>query len=91
MAEKMSMLVSERCFLECPGCYNAEKTGQPLSAEQSIHFAAILRKLGYKAITLSGGDPLTRGDIKQIIQGIDALGFEINLDIPFCRFNKVLN
>ena len=76
----MSMLVSERCFLKCPGCYNEEKTGQPLSAEQNINFAKILKKIGYKAITLSGGDPLARGDIKQIIQGIDELGFEINLD-----------
>lgn len=76
----MSMLVSERCFLKCPGCYNEEKTGQPLSAEQNIHFATILKKLGYEAITLSGGDPMTRGDIKQIVQGIDALGFNINFD-----------
>lgn len=78
--KKMSMLVSERCFLKCPGCYNEEKTGQPLSAEQNIHFATILKKLGYEAITLSGGDPMTRGDIKQIVQEIDALGFNINFD-----------
>lgn len=74
------MLVSEQCFMKCSGCYNEEKTGQSLSAEQNIHFATILKKLGYEAITLSGGDPLARGDIKQIVQGINALGFNINLD-----------
>lgn len=74
------MLVSEQCFMKCPGCYNEEKTGLRLSAEQNIHFATILKKLGYKAITLSGGDPLARGDIKQIVQGIYELGFDINLD-----------
>ena len=74
------MLVSEQCFVKCPGCYNEEKTGQSLSAEQNIHFVTILKKLGYEAITLCGGDPLAREDIKQIIQGIDVLGFDINLD-----------
>ena len=78
--KKMSMLVSEQCFMKCPGCYNEEKTGQSLSAEQNIHFTSILKKIGYEAITLSGGDPLARKDIKQIVQGIDALGFDINLD-----------
>ena len=84
------MLVTDSCFMDCRGCYLDKKDGEPLSAEENIRFAAILKSLGYEAITFSGGDPLARHDIHKIVKAVDAMGFTIHLDTtgkPFLHDN----
>ncbi len=78
--KKISILVANKCFGSCEGCYLDKRYGKELSVKQIINFAKLLKELKYEAITLSGGDPLIRKDIGEIISLIKKLGFIIHLD-----------
>lgn len=77
--------------MDCEGCYLDKLSGVHLSKNQIIDFAVMLKNLGYQGITLSGGDPLTRDDIVEIVVGLSELGFDIHLDTTgrtLDRFSK---
>jgi molybdenum cofactor biosynthesis enzyme MoaA len=78
--KKLSILVSEKCFGNCKGCYLDQRQGIELTADEIINFGRVIKKLGYDGVTLSGGDPLIRADIAKIVSGLNAIGLEINLD-----------
>lgn len=78
--KKISILVANNCFGQCEGCYLDKRDGKQLTANQIIEFGKILKGLGYEEITLSGGDPLVREDIFDIISGLHSLGFSLHLD-----------
>jgi len=78
--KKISILVANNCFGSCEGCYLDKRFGDELSANRIINFGKILKQLGYEEITLSGGDPLIRGDIYKIVAGLNELGFSLHLD-----------
>lgn len=78
--KKICILVAKHCFGNCDGCYRDKGYGKELSLAKIKQFTKILKDLGYKSITLSGGDPLTRKDIAQIVKFTKSLGFIIHLD-----------
>ena len=61
-------LVTRRCNYRCRGCNVwKEQDERELSAEEIIKGMEILKKLGVAEIVISGGDPLLRDDIGEII------------------------
>lgn len=88
MAEKIPRpygLLAEltyRCPLHCPYCSNPLQLAaysKELTTEEWLRVLTEARDLGVLQLHLSGGEPLQRGDLLQIVAGARALGFYTNL------------
>ncbi|MDH5719141.1 MAG: radical SAM protein [Spirochaetia bacterium] len=63
--------LTNHCNMTCPHCYASAKIRKPeddLSLDQLISILDKLSEFGVKIIILSGGEPLLRNDIFEIIQ-----------------------
>ena len=74
----MRISVTDRCNLRCTYCMPEE--GMPfmpqeqlLTNEEIIEVARVAAKLGVRKIRLTGGEPLVRPDIEQLVSGIAAI------------------
>ena len=71
-----------RCPLHCVYCSNPTefaRTGEELGTDDWIRVLREARALGAVQLGLSGGEPLVRDDLEQIVSEAHALGFYINL------------
>src|ERR1700720_1960651 len=71
-----------RCPLHCPFCYNPvdfAKASRELSTDDWLRVLKEARALGAVQLGLSGGEPLVRDDLEEIVGEAHALGFYINL------------
>ncbi|MCB5189616.1 pyrroloquinoline quinone biosynthesis protein PqqE [Methylobacillus arboreus] len=75
--------VTYRCPLHCAFCYNPtdydKHTKNELSTEQWIQALRDARKLGALQLGISGGEPLLRDDIEEIVAEASSLGYYTNL------------
>lgn len=75
--------ITYRCPLHCAFCYNptdyAKYTQNELSTEQWIKVLQDARKLGALQLGISGGEPLLRDDIEEIVREAHKLGYYSNL------------
>lgn len=74
--------VTYRCPLHCAFCYNPvdyAKTHQELSTEDWIRVLRESRALGAAQLGLSGGEPLLRDDLEEIVREARSLGYYSNL------------
>jgi pyrroloquinoline quinone biosynthesis protein E len=75
--------VTYRCPLHCAFCYNPtdydKHTHNELSTEQWIQALRDARKLGALQLGISGGEPLLRDDIEDIVIEAKKLGYYSNL------------
>lgn len=78
--KKISLCISSECFLKCIGCYNEFCAFPDISKEQISKFIKYAKEKGLQKVTLSGGDPLCRKDIEDIIYGCLDLDLKVNLD-----------
>lgn len=71
--------VTQRCNLHCPYCHREGQEKRPnnhvaeMTAEEIVHMAKIAISLDIKSIKLTGGEPLLRKDILDIVGGIAGL------------------
>ncbi len=71
-----------KCPLQCPYCSNPldyAKYPQELSTEDWKRVLSQARKMGAVQLGLSGGEPLTRQDLPEIVQHARELGYYSNL------------
>ena len=71
-----------RCPLHCAFCYNPTDyagTGDELATADWIRVLREARALGAVQLGLSGGEPLTRSDLEEIVAEAHRLGFYTNL------------
>src|SRR5438128_11883238 len=71
-----------RCPLHCPYCSNPMNLadfGDALSLEEWTRVLAEARELGVLQLHLSGGEPLQRRDLADIVAEAHRLGFYTNL------------
>lgn len=76
--EYLRLSLTERCQQKCSYC-SASHGGDcmkkhELSAEDFIFIAEVCADIGFKKIRLTGGEPLLRRDLTEIIKGISELG-----------------
>ena len=75
--------VTYRCPLHCAFCYNPtdydKHTKNELSTEQWIQALRDARKMGALQLGISGGEPLLRDDIEDIVIEAHKLGYYSNL------------
>jgi MoaA/NifB/PqqE/SkfB family radical SAM enzyme len=79
---RLQLAVARSCFVRCRGCYNNFSHQRDLvSCEQITAFLRYCRDcVGVAGVTLCGGDPLTRPDILELVDGIRSLGIPAKLD-----------
>jgi len=71
-----------RCPLHCVFCYNPTdfaRTGAELATADWLRVLREARALGAVQLGLSGGEPLVREDLEEIVAEAHALGFYVNL------------
>ncbi|MCO6057597.1 pyrroloquinoline quinone biosynthesis protein PqqE [Pseudomonas sp. MOB-449] len=71
-----------RCPLQCPYCSNPldfAKQGEELSTAQWIEVFRQARELGAAQLGFSGGEPLVRQDLEELIHAARELGYYTNL------------
>lgn len=75
--------VTYRCPLHCAFCYNPtdydKHTQNELSTEEWIKALREARKMGALQLGISGGEPLLRDDIEEIVVEANKLGYYSNL------------
>ena len=77
--------VTQRCNHDCPHCYNAWKNpvGYPIGELGTAETLAMLGKLldetGASLVSLSGGEPMLRPDVYEIVGFLNARGVTVNL------------
>lgn len=75
--------VTYRCPLHCAFCYNptdyVSHTQNELTTEEWIRALREARKMGALQLGISGGEPLLRDDIEEIVAEAGSLGYYSNL------------
>src|SRR4051812_29329873 len=85
MAERPYTLIAEltyRCPLRCPYCSNpTELAGDAseLTTEEWCRVFAEAEALGIMQLHLTGGEPLARRDLEELVRRAHALGLYTNL------------
>ena len=75
----LRIAVTQRCNLRCDYCHKegenscARGTAEEMSVDEIVHIARIAVSLGISRIKLTGGEPLMRKDICEIVKGIAAI------------------
>ena len=67
----VTLAVTNRCCFNCWHCYNAGRSQVDLPVEALQRLAAELQEMGAVMVTLTGGEPLLRGDLEQIAGSFD--------------------
>jgi SynChlorMet cassette radical SAM/SPASM protein ScmE len=70
---KVDIAITNRCNLRCRYCYHFESAGDvegDLSTVAWLQFFEELNRCAVTEVTLAGGEPFIRGDLKEIISGI---------------------
>ncbi|MCW4029422.1 MAG: GTP 3',8-cyclase MoaA [Candidatus Bathyarchaeota archaeon] len=71
--------VTQRCNLHCTYCHRegevelANRSAERMSVEEIVRIARVAVGLGISRVKLTGGEPLMREDLPEIVAGISAL------------------
>lgn len=60
--------VTDRCDYACPQCSNVSRTGSDPAREKLVALLDGLRRAGTASVALTGGEPLLREDLPQIVE-----------------------
>ena len=67
----ITLAVTNRCPYNCWHCYNAGRSQQDLPLDTLTSLAGELQSLGSVMVTLTGGEPLLRRDLEQVVTAFD--------------------
>jgi cyclic pyranopterin phosphate synthase len=79
--DDLRISVTDRCNLRCTYCMPAEgmrflPSSALLTFDEIVRVASVARELGITSVRLTGGEPLVRRDLSQLVARLSALGFE---------------
>lgn len=77
--DSLRLSVTQRCNLDCPYCHKEgelDNSGQEVSLVKIKKMINTAKELGFKKIKITGGEPLLRSDIIEIIRIIRKNNFE---------------
>jgi cyclic pyranopterin phosphate synthase len=75
----LRIAITQRCNLRCDYCHRegeencAQGTAEEMSVDEIVRIARVAVSLGISRIKLTGGEPLMRKDICEIVKGIAAV------------------
>jgi len=92
----LRMSLTERCNLRCFYCMPEEgieirPKSHFMRLEEILEIASIFVDLGVKKIRLTGGEPLIRKDIKEILEGLSKLPIEVGITTNGILVDKFLD
>ena len=67
----VTLAVTNRCMFNCWHCYNAGRSQVDLTMDTLERVSTELQDLGTVMVTLTGGEPLLRGDLEEIAKLFD--------------------
>jgi MoaA/NifB/PqqE/SkfB family radical SAM enzyme/protein-L-isoaspartate O-methyltransferase len=67
----VTLAVTNRCTYDCWHCYNAGRSQEDLSLRTWKNVAAELQEMGAVMVTFTGGEPLLRNDLDEIVALFD--------------------
>ncbi|WP_066923257.1 anaerobic ribonucleoside-triphosphate reductase activating protein [Murdochiella massiliensis] len=71
------------CTMRCPYCHNAEiwEVNRPGIMEEEGLYTFLRSRTGFlQGVCFSGGEPLMRDDLAEVIRTVRAMGFAVKLD-----------
>lgn len=71
------------CTMRCPYCHNAEiwETNRPGIMDEEGLYSFLRPRAGFlQGVCFSGGEPLMRDDLAEVIRAVRAMGFVVKLD-----------
>jgi cyclic pyranopterin phosphate synthase len=78
--DDLRISITDRCNLRCVYCMTEDQVFQPrgelLSLSEIVRVGQVARALGVRAVRITGGEPLVRHDVVDIVAGLASLGFE---------------
>ncbi len=79
---EVCLKVTNRCNLRCPYCYGAyfDRESRDFTKEELLSLIDELHQMGTRVVDLSGGEPLLRDDISEVIDRVKTNGM-------FCFMN----
>lgn len=88
--------LTERCNLRCTYCMPEEgiqlrDKSEFMRTEELLFLAKEFVDLGVKKIRLTGGEPLIKNNIEQILQGLSSLGVELAITTNGVLLDKYLD
>jgi hypothetical protein len=77
---KIDFLTNGTCILRCEGCWGPDwKIKGSVGAAEWVQVADILSVIGLAEVVISGGEPLLRRDLEDILEGLKALRLRVTL------------
>jgi len=77
LIDHLRLSVTEKCNLSCSYCAPEKLSTKPeLSVAKISQLAQLLFTAGIKSLRITGGEPLIRKDIVEIVACVDTIGFE---------------
>ncbi len=73
----VSWNITRQCNLTCAHCYRdarEEADPQELNTEEGLRLIEEIARVGFRVLVLSGGEPLMRADLLQLVEKARALG-----------------
>ena len=79
---RLNLAIARSCFVKCRGCYNHFSDKRQLVSVESIRsfLEFCQQRSTVSGVTLCGGDPLSRGDIIELVAAISELAIPVKLD-----------
>ncbi len=73
----LRMSITNRCNINCFYCHHDGmlSTSNEMSVDEIFKIASVSKDLGVERIRFSGGEPLVRNDIVDIVNSVNSLGF----------------
>jgi len=78
--EIINFKITHRCNNHCPYCYDSKKSVPEIELAEMKKIFLYLKSKGAKAIELTGGEPMLRKDIEQVINLIKKCKLKVFLD-----------
>lgn len=76
----VNLELTARCNLDCVHCYHVPDSGQEMDTAEVIRLLDDLAGMGTMELTITGGEPLIRKDLKEIIvHAVESAGFSAKL------------
>lgn len=84
----MDFHVTSECSQECPYCWGPLGFKQPVDTTTALRILRKMRDIGVRRVVFTGGDPLWRADIGELLWAARDMGLEVALSTTGDRLSE---